>query len=96
MLGWKTSVPLERRRGLGNGTEPYLGPWSELLYPPGHLYEGQSIDLAFEIWALARKTRNGHSPAALRARECIQRLDQYSMYSFQLAADDWICTTDNR
>jgi len=48
--GWKTSeVHWNDDAVWGNGFEPYPGPWEELIYPPGHNMEGQSIDLAFAL-----------------------------------------------
>jgi len=49
-FGWKTSVTNWNDGAVwGQGFEPYLGPWAELRYPPGHEYYGRSIDLAFVI-----------------------------------------------
>ncbi len=49
-FGWKTSLEHWNDDAVwGDGPEPYEGPWYELIYPDGHLYEGQSIDLAFVI-----------------------------------------------
>lgn len=49
-FGWKTRDPED---GHFNDDAAwslnYLGPWSELRYPVGHPYEGQSIDMAFEL-----------------------------------------------
>jgi hypothetical protein len=48
--GWKTSVDHWNDNAVwAQGSEPYVGSWQELRYPPGHeLYE-QPIDLAFVI-----------------------------------------------
>lgn len=49
-FGWKTSLAHWNDDAVwGLGQEPYLGPWSELRYPAGHLWYGQSIDLAFAL-----------------------------------------------
>lgn len=49
-FGWKTSRENWNDDAVwGQGGEPYLGPWFELRYPPGHDYAGQSIDLSFVI-----------------------------------------------
>jgi hypothetical protein len=49
-FGWKTSMQHWNDDGVwGIGNEPYVGAWNELRYPPGHPYEPESIDLAFEI-----------------------------------------------
>jgi hypothetical protein len=49
-FGWKTSMDHWNDDGVWTtGDEPYVGPWNELRYPPGHPYEFESIDLAFEI-----------------------------------------------
>jgi hypothetical protein len=49
-LGWKTSRDHWNDAAVwGQGSEPYLGPWYELKYPPGHEWYGQRIDLAFVI-----------------------------------------------
>ena len=49
-FGWKTSLDQWNDDAVwGEGEEPYQGPWYELIYPEGHLYQGESIDLAFVI-----------------------------------------------
>ncbi len=49
-FGWKTSRSHWNDDAVwGQGPEPYLGPWGELRYPPGHEMYGQSIDLAFVL-----------------------------------------------
>jgi hypothetical protein len=49
-FGWKTSVDHWNDDAVfGYGEEPYPGPWDELVYPPGHEWYPQSIDLAFVI-----------------------------------------------
>ncbi len=49
-FGWKTSIHHWNDDAVwGQGTEPYMGPWEELRYPPGHEFFGQSIDLAFVL-----------------------------------------------
>jgi hypothetical protein len=53
MLGWKTSRDHWNDDAVwGEGYEPYIGPWFELRYPPGHELWGESIDLAFVITGL--------------------------------------------
>jgi len=50
LFGWKTSRDHWNDDAVwGDGVEPYLGPWFELRYPPGHEYMGESIDLSFVI-----------------------------------------------
>jgi hypothetical protein len=54
LFGWKTSRAPTRERWNDDavwtqGQEPYVGLWNELRYPPGHPWEGWSIDLAFVI-----------------------------------------------
>ncbi|MEN8006566.1 MAG: GEVED domain-containing protein [Candidatus Krumholzibacteriota bacterium] len=50
LFGWKTSLDHWNDDAVwGRGAEPYLGPWEELIYPPGHQFGGQSIDLAFVL-----------------------------------------------
>ncbi|MBN2171254.1 MAG: T9SS type A sorting domain-containing protein [Candidatus Krumholzibacteriota bacterium] len=49
-FGWKTSLDHWNDDAVwGEGIEPYVGPWGELIYPPGHEMMGQSIDLAFVV-----------------------------------------------
>jgi hypothetical protein len=49
-FGWKTSIDHWNDDAVwGEGSEPYGGPWYELIYPPGHEYYPHSIDLAFVI-----------------------------------------------
>jgi hypothetical protein len=50
-FGWKTSEDQWNDDAVwGQGAEPYLGPWFELIYPPQHPFAGESIDLAFRIF----------------------------------------------
>jgi len=47
-FGWKTSLGHWNDDAVwGEGPEPYPGPWNELVYPPDHQFQGDSIDLAF-------------------------------------------------
>ncbi|MFZ1947070.1 MAG: GEVED domain-containing protein [bacterium] len=49
-FGWKTSLDHWNDDAVwGQGLEPYFGPWRELRYPTGHVYAGQSMDLAFAL-----------------------------------------------
>jgi len=49
-FGWKTSIDHWNDDAVwGQGAEPYMGPWFELVYPPGHPWAPESIDLAFVI-----------------------------------------------
>jgi hypothetical protein len=49
-IGWKTSYQHWNDDGVwGMGSEPYLGPWYELRYPPDHEYYPNTIDLAFRL-----------------------------------------------
>ncbi|MBN1827482.1 MAG: T9SS type A sorting domain-containing protein [Candidatus Eisenbacteria bacterium] len=50
LFGWKTTLDHWNDDAVwGQGMEPFLGPWYELIYPPMHEMAGQSIDLAFAI-----------------------------------------------
>ncbi len=51
-FGWKTSLDHWNDDGTWAATEEPVDPsaWSELRYPVGHPMEGESIDLAFEVW----------------------------------------------
>ncbi len=46
-FGWRTSE--EHWNDAAVWSDSHQGPWNELLYPIGHPYEGESIDLAFVI-----------------------------------------------
>lgn len=49
-FGWKTSYEHWNDDAVwGYGEEPYIGPWSELVYPAGPM-AGESIDLSFAIF----------------------------------------------
>ncbi len=49
-FGWKTSREHWNDDAVwAVGEDPPIEPWNELLYPYEHPYEGESIDLAFEI-----------------------------------------------
>jgi hypothetical protein len=63
LFGWKTSLDHWNDDAVwGLGDEPYLGPWYELRYPPGHQYEGESIDLAFVLVGLEEELDWGDAP----------------------------------
>jgi hypothetical protein len=50
-FGWKTSIDHWNDAAVwGLGTEPYPGPWGQLIYPAGHPQHGDSIDLAFRLF----------------------------------------------
>lgn len=50
IFGWKTSVNHWNDAAVWTeGSEPYVGAWNKLTYPPGHPLYGQPIDLAFAI-----------------------------------------------
>jgi hypothetical protein len=50
IFGWKTSHEHWNDAAVwGLGSEPYPGPWLELIYPPGHEMYGGLIDLAFRL-----------------------------------------------
>jgi hypothetical protein len=50
MFGWKTSDEHWNDDAVWvQDVAPFVGLWNELRYPPGHEYQGQSIDLAFQI-----------------------------------------------
>ncbi len=69
--GWKTSRTHWNDDAVyGNGNEPYPGPWYELIYPPGHEQQGQSIGLAFEILEdLVTSAPEGDAPSRLGLRQ---------------------------
>jgi hypothetical protein len=51
-FGWKTTFLQEQWNDNAvycNGTDPCTGRWFPLVYPSGHDYAGQPLDLAFEI-----------------------------------------------
>jgi hypothetical protein len=50
VFGWKTSIEHWNDDAVwGDGNEPYTGTWHELIYPFGHPYHPNSVDLAFDI-----------------------------------------------
>ncbi|MBC8426687.1 hypothetical protein H8E07_21445 [bacterium] len=49
-FGWKTTLDHWNDDAVfAIGDDPTTGPWNELIYPPGHIWAGQSIDLAFAL-----------------------------------------------
>ncbi|MCP4703884.1 MAG: hypothetical protein GY865_04680 [candidate division Zixibacteria bacterium] len=49
-FGWKSSVTHWNDDAVwGIGQEPFTGTWNEMIYPQGHPYFGESVDLAFEL-----------------------------------------------
>ena len=62
-FGWKTSLDHWNDDAVwGQGGEPYLGPWFELIYPPNHELYGQSIDLAFRLFGEETQLDYGDAP----------------------------------
>jgi len=52
VFGWKSSMDHWNDDAVwGDGSEPYMGPWNEMRYPIGHPFEGESVDLAFALYA---------------------------------------------
>jgi hypothetical protein len=53
-FGWKTRDPQDGHFNDDAAWSTFIGgPWNELHYPIGHPYEGQSIDMAFELTTTA-------------------------------------------
>jgi hypothetical protein len=49
-FGWKTSLDHWNDDAVwGLGPDPFVDDWYDLWYPPGHQFEGESIDLAFRL-----------------------------------------------
>lgn len=96
-FGWKTSPwhwNDDAVWALGQEPMPVPGPWQELRYPPGHPFYPQSIDLAFQIEGEGPQAiKWSQPPVRYTPPDAYNGWDQYSMYRYQIAADDWRCTT---
>jgi len=98
-FGWKTS-PFHWNDdavwALGQDPMPVPGPWQELRYPPDHPLYPASIDLAFQLESQGGQSiKWSQPPVTYTPDDAFNGWDQYSMYGYQIAADDWVCTTDN-
>ncbi len=50
-FGWKTTLDHWNDDAVwGEGPEPGVFAWYDLIYPPQHQFAGDSVDLAFTIW----------------------------------------------
>jgi len=50
LFGWKSSLDHWNDDAVwAFGPSPFAGPWNEMIYPPGHEFMGQSMDLAFVL-----------------------------------------------
>jgi len=98
-FGWKTSFMHWNDDAVwawGQDPLPVPGPWQELRYPPGHELQGQSIDLAFQLESEGLTgIKWSQPPVPYYPEDAFNGWDQYCMYYYQLAADDWFCDTDN-
>ncbi|MCX6344459.1 MAG: GEVED domain-containing protein, partial [Armatimonadetes bacterium] len=66
LFGWKTSVNHWNDAAVwGQGSEPYLGLWQKLIYPNGHQYKNNPIDLAFVIFGVAGGIDWGDAPDSI-------------------------------
>jgi hypothetical protein len=77
--------------------------WSELFWPSGHPLQGQSMDMAFELWSTAQPTPTPTpTPTATPADKWVQppnMIDGFNVHSWEsdyptpIVADDWLCTS---
>lgn len=98
-FGWKTSLDNWNDDAVwGIGMEPFFGPWEELRYPPGHPFSPQSIDLAFSITGeqdAQEYVKWSQPPEPYVPDDGFYGWNEWSVYgSNQIAADDWLCDTD--
>jgi len=93
-FGWKTAEYVWNDDAVwAYGPEPVTGPWNELIH-----FTGVSLDLAFSLlgWSQSEPYPIWSQPPQPYVPEnAFNGWDQSSMYSFQIAADDWVCNTDN-
>lgn len=98
-FGWKTADPALRWNDDAcwtSGSEPDPSGWTNLVYPPGHPLEGQTLDLAFVIQGEALRT-NALCPKWIQPPDCDRGLDVESWsltvvtQATPIVADDWLC-----
>ena len=96
-FGWKTSVDHWNDAATWvNAKESYNGPWQNLIYPPGHPYQPQNIDLAFRLNAAAEQSYEvkwSQPPKPYHPTDAFNGWNEKSvMGSTPVVADDWVCT----
>lgn len=75
--------------------QPVLGSQWVSGYPLYWPDEQSPWDLAFELTAGAAAYKWLQPPQPYIPEDAYNGWDELSMYSVQIAADDWVCTTDN-
>ena len=98
-FGWKTSPAHWNDAAVwAYGTNPAPTAWRMLTYPPMHPFEGDQIDLAFQIIGPGQlpqqTTKWSQPPEPYHPVDAFNGWDQYSVYdSTGIVADDWVCTS---
>jgi hypothetical protein len=97
VFGWKTSVDHWNDDAVwGEGVDP-PPQWNELIYPPGHPWMGESIDLAFGLVSeeITHITKWSQPPQPYVPENAFNGWDEYSVYGGRhIVADDWVCDSD--
>ncbi len=98
-FGWKTCEPIWRWNDDSTwttGSEPVVSGWTNLVYPPGHAIEGQTLDQAFVIEG-GYPVPRPECTKWLQPPDCEIGVDVDSWgvtgvpMSGPRVADDWIC-----
>ena len=101
LFGWKTTEPTNRWNDdacWAQGEEPNPIGWTNLVYPPDHPLQGETLDLAFVIEGETHETpTNPLCPKWIQPPDCDRGLDVESWelliptQSTMRVADDWLC-----
>jgi len=100
-FGWKTSITnWHDDAAWVNAMEEYTGPWNELVYPPGHLWEGETVDMAFRLNGTSEEMTEivkwSQPPVPYSPPDVFNGWNELSWYGEQqIVADDWLCISTN-
>ncbi len=112
LFGWKTTdlehswnddavyVDIDTWMTPGRFAPGAEAPWRDMHYPLGHVWEGQSIDLAFNLYTMGQVEvpKWSQPPEPYKVPDAYNGWDEYSVYDSGemgwIVADDWYCDTD--
>jgi len=93
-FGWKNTNPRDHWNDdavWAIGTEQAHGVWQEMWYPDGHLWAGQSVDLAFELMTYGI-TKWCQPPEITDINSIDIDATKEEIWQPQVLADDFNCT----
>jgi hypothetical protein len=116
LFGWKTTdlehswnddavyVDINTWMTDGRFAPPAGAPWRDMHYPHEHLWAGESIDLAFNLYTQSQveAPKWSQPPEPYDVPDAYNGWDEYSVYDRhdiydpgQIVADDWYCDTSD-